>query len=212
MCLPKHLTKQQILKAQQYTKSNRAASRYLNCSYNTYKMYAKQYIDEATGKNLFEIHLNPSGKGISKFLPNKGKQPPLEGLLNGTIPRHSYSVEKLKTRLLNEVILKSECYCCGFHERRASDMKQPFLLNFKDKNKNNWNKDNLEILCYNCYYLHVDDVFNVKEKQHIEDTYHPTEASQPTWELEGWQLEHFKNLGLVDENGEDNDEQYISRL
>ena len=54
-------------------------------------------------------------------------------------------------------------------------------------------------------------MFNVKEKQHIEDTYHPTEASQPTWELEGWLLDHFKNLGLEDENN-NNDEQYISKL
>jgi hypothetical protein len=91
-------------------------------------------------------------------------------------------------------------------------MKQPFLLNFKDKNKNNWNKTNLEILCYNCYYIHIDDVFSVKEKQHIEDTYHPVESAEPTWDLEGWQLDHFKDLGLIDEDGEDNDDQYISRL
>ena len=108
--------------------------------------------------------------------------------------------------------MRSECYKCGFHERRASDTKQPFLLNFKDKNKNNWNKDNLEILCYNCYFIYIDDVFSVKEQQHIEDTYHPTAASEPTWDLEGWQLDHFKDLGLVDEDGENNDEQYISRL
>jgi transposase len=162
MGLPKHFTKQQIQKAQQATRSTRAAARYLNCSYNTYKMYAKQYIDETTGKTLFDKHLNPHGKGISKFLSNKGKEPALEKLLDGTIPRHSYSIDKLKARLLNEVVLRSECYKCGFHERRASDMKQPFLLNFKDKNKNNWNKDNLEILCYNCYYIHIDDVFSVK--------------------------------------------------
>lgn len=211
MCQSKHFTKQEILKAQQLTKSNRAAARYLNCSYNTYKIYAKQYIDETTGKSLFEKHLNPSGKGISKFLSNKGKNPPLEKLLDGTIPRHSYSVEKLKNRLLNEVVLRSECYRCGFHECRVNDFKQPFLLNFKDKNKNNWNKSNLEILCYNCYFLYVDEVFNAKEKQHIEDTYHPTEASQPTWDLEGWQLDHFKELGLIDDD-QDTDDQYISRL
>ena len=158
MGLPKHFTKQQILKAQQNTLSNRAAARYLNCSYNTYKMYAKQYIDESTGETLFQKHLNPSGKNIPKFLPNKGKNPPLEDILNGKTPRHSFSAEKIKNRLLNECVLKSECYKCGFHERRPSDMRQPFLLNFKDNNKNNWNKNNLEILCYNCYYLTVGDI------------------------------------------------------
>jgi hypothetical protein len=212
MGLPKHFIKHQILKAQHISLSNRAAARYLNCSYNTYKLYAKQYIDETTGKTLFEKHLNQHGKGINKFLSKKGKEAPLDKILDGTIPRHSFTAEKIKQRLLQECVLNSECYKCGFHERRVSDMKQPFLLNFKDGNKNNWNKSNLEILCYNCYYLYVDDVFNVKEKQHIEDTYHPTEKSQPTWELDGWMLDHFKNIGLEDDNGGDTDEQYISRL
>ena len=210
MGLPKHFTRQQILKAQQNTLSNRSAARYLNCSYNTYKMYAKQYTDETTGQTLFEKHLNPSGKNIPKFLPNKGKNPPLEDILSGKILPHSFSAEKIKTRLLTECILRSECYKCDFHERRPSDMRQPFLLNFKDTNKNNWSKNNLEILCYNCYYLTVGDIFSVKEQQHIEDTYHPTEASKPTWDLDGWQLDHFKDLGLIDD--EDSDEQYISRM
>ena len=95
-------------------------------------MYAKQHTDETTGQTLFEKHLNPSGKNIPKFLPNKGKNPPLEDILSGKILPHSFSAEKIKTRLLTECILRSECYKCGFHERRPSDMRQPFLLNFKD--------------------------------------------------------------------------------
>ena len=66
--------------------------------------------------------------------------------MSGKILPHSFSAEKIKTRLLTECILRSECYKCGFHERRPSDMRQPFLLNFKDTNKNNWSKNNLEIL------------------------------------------------------------------
>lgn len=209
----KHFTKQQILKAQENTLSNRAAARYLNCSYQTYKMYAKQYIDESTGKTLFEKHLNQTGRGIPKHLPNK-KQAPLEDILNGKIPRHSFTAEKLKLRLIEEFVLKSECYKCGFHERRVTDYKQPFLLNFIDKNKNNWNKDNLEILCYNCYFLHIADVFTVKEKQHIEDTYHPIESAEQTWDLDGWQLDYFKNLGDdgLETNEDDIDSQYISKV
>lgn len=210
MPLAKPFTKQQIINAQNATRSNRAAARYLSCCYQHYKRFAMMYTDESTGQTLFEKHLNPSGKGISKFLPNKGKNPPLIDLLEGRIPRKSFSVEKLKSRLLNEVLLKSECYKCGFHERRASDMKQPLLLNFKDKNKSNWKLENLEVLCYNCFYLHVDEVFNAKQIQFIEDDYQPTEKNEPTWDLEGWQLDHFKDLGLFDTDTDEN--QYISRL
>ena len=41
----KPLTKEMILAAMAKTKSNRAASRYLNVSYIHYKGYAKMYID-----------------------------------------------------------------------------------------------------------------------------------------------------------------------
>jgi len=211
MPLAKTFTKQDIIKAQNATRSNRAAARYLNCSYNHYKRFAKMYNDDTTGKTLFDKHLNQFGKGIPKFLPLKGKEPALIDLLEGRIPRKSYTVDKLKSRLLNEVLLKSECYRCSFHERRASDMRQPLLLSFKDKNKSNWRLENLEILCYNCYYLYVDEVFNAKQIQFIEDDYTPTEKQQPTWDLEGWQLDHFKSLGLADDDDLD-ENQYISRL
>ncbi len=208
----KQLTKQQILKAQENTMSNRAAARYLSVSYNTYKLYAKMYTDETTGKTLFDKHINPSGKGIPKHFASS-RQAPLEDLMSGKIPRHSFSIDKFKHRLIHEFVLKSECNKCGFHERRVTDMKQPLLLNFKDKNKNNWNKDNLELLCYNCYFLSVDDVFNAKEIQHIEDTYHPIQKAEQTWDLDDWQLDYFKNLGDdgIPNDPDLDDEQYISR-
>ena len=69
----KPLSKEMIVAAMNKTKSNRAAARYLNVSYVHYKRWAKIY--EATEEgfdNLFDQHLNPSGKGIPKFLNNSG--------------------------------------------------------------------------------------------------------------------------------------------
>jgi hypothetical protein len=60
----KPLTKEQVLLAMKMTKSNKAAARYLNCSYIHYKGWAKQYVEFEGGRNLFEIHKNQSGKGI----------------------------------------------------------------------------------------------------------------------------------------------------
>jgi hypothetical protein len=71
---PKPLSKEDVLRAQRITKSNRSAARYLGCSYNHYKRYARLYTNEE-GKTLFELHLNPSGKGIPKFaVNNTGKK------------------------------------------------------------------------------------------------------------------------------------------
>ena len=45
----KDLSKEQIVAAQNKTLSNRAAARYLNCSYNHYKKWASLYKDSETG-------------------------------------------------------------------------------------------------------------------------------------------------------------------
>lgn len=47
------LTKDEVLRAQKHTKSNRAAARYLGVSYNLYKRYASTFTDKETGKTLF---------------------------------------------------------------------------------------------------------------------------------------------------------------
>ena len=60
------LTKEMVIAAMNKTKSVRSAARYLNCSYTHLKKYMKAYVDEATGKSLFEVHKNQSGKGIPK--------------------------------------------------------------------------------------------------------------------------------------------------
>ena len=65
---PKPISKEMCLAAMAKTKSVRAAARYLNCSYQHLKPYMKSYKDETTGKSLFELHKNQSGKGIPKFI------------------------------------------------------------------------------------------------------------------------------------------------
>lgn len=194
----KNLTKQDIERAQKYTKSNRAAARFLGCSYNTYLLYAKMYVDDTTGKTLFDKHLNRSGKGIPKW-GNNGRDIPIDEILNGTAPRWSYSADKLKNVLLAETKLINHCYKCGYHEERVTDFKVPLLLNYKDNNIKNWKLDNLELLCYNCYFINVGDVFTSKQITAIEDEYITTKSSEPNFEIEdSWRndenLQHFKDL------------------
>ena len=213
MPLPKPLTKEQIVAAMGMTKSNRAASRWLNVSYIHYKKWAKLYKDETTGKTLFEVHLNQEGKGIKKWIGNHGKTPPLQDLINGIIPMTNFSPTKIKKGLFEEGYLQEECTLCGFNERRITDYKIPLLLNFKDKNTKNYRLDNLQVLCYNHYFLTVADVFNTADISQIEDSVPKNNTSEAiNCELDDYQLEQLKQLGLYDPPKIDDGSDLISRL
>ena len=213
MPLPKPLTKEQIIAAMGVTKSNRAAARWLNVSYIHYKKWAKNYKDEETGKTLFEKHLNKEGKGIAKWGIHT-KEPPLDDLINGLIPMTNYSPDKVKRRLFQKGYLREECYICGFHERRVTDYKVPLLLHFKDKNKKNYRLNNLQVLCYNHYFLMVEDVFNPNDISIIEDSVPKNNTSQAVeWELDDFQLDQLNKLGLYDPpQVTDDGSEFISRL
>jgi len=194
----KPLGKELILAAMAKTKSNKAAARYLNCSYIHYKKWAKTY--DATEKgysNLFEQHKNQSGKGIPKFLSNSGKEPALLDIIEGRVPMTNFSPDKVKKKLFQEGYLKEECGMCKFNERRVLDYKSPLLLNFKDKNKRNYRLENLEVLCYNHYFLTVGDIVSDKQIEQIED-YKPVNEGETTWELDEYQMQRLKELGLYD--------------
>lgn len=175
----KYYSKDDILRSMRHTKSILAAARYLGCNYKHVQKYFKMYTDEETGKTLFDIHKNASGKGIFKFSSYKNKNADLEAIITGKLdPANKYSVNEIKERLIFENYLAEECNICGFNEHRVKDYKVPLLLSFKDGNKKYFNFNNLELLCYNCYFLRVgniplanidisvaDDKKNIKEEE-----------------------------------------------
>ena len=202
----KPITREQLLAAMKMTKSNMACARYLGVSYMHYSRHAKSYIDKETGKTLFDLHKNQSGKGIRKFLG--GKDPDLKALMDGELYIKSYNLNRYKDRLIQEGYIEECCSSCNFNEQRVNDYKAPLLVHFKDKNKMNWKIENIELLCYNCYFLHIGDVFNEKQVKNIEEDTPVKKDDQIDWEMDDNMLEHFKDIGLV----EDNEEDYISRL
>ena len=157
----KPLSKEQILAAQAKTKSNMAAARYLHVSYQHYKKWAKLY-------KLFAGHKNQQGKGIPKFLKSKGKEPALLDIIEGRVSAAHFTPSKIKYRLIEAGYLLEQCSMCGFQERRVLDYKMPLLLHFKDNNKSNYSKENIELLCYNHYFLTVGDIFTEKDVKQIE--------------------------------------------
>ena len=193
----KPLKKEQILAAMAKTKSNRAAARYLNVSYVHYKKWAKLYQDEETRETLFDKHLNPSGKGIPKFLSDKGKEPAILDIIEGRIDPSHFTPDKIKEKLIKEGFLKEECAICGFHELRVLDYKSPLLMHFQDGNKKNYKDGNVQLLCYNHYFLNVGDIFNDRDITQIEghNTVNNT-TKAVDWEVDDYHIQRLKELGL----------------
>ena len=195
------------------TKSVRAAARYLNCSYQHIKKWMKLYVD-SNGVSLFDAHKNQSGKGIPKFLSvstiNK-KEPAILDIIEGRIDPSHFNPQKIKYRLITDGYLKDECCNCGFHERRVSDYKSPLILHFKDNNKQHYRLDNMEMLCYNCYYLMVGDIFSGKQLEGLED-HKPMNQSEVDWELDEYTKQRLLELGLDKPEPIDDGSEFISRF
>ena len=192
----KILTKEDILRAQKMTRSNMAAARYLHVSYNHYKKYAKMYKDQETGKSLFELHLNQAGKGIPKFA---GEESPLEDIIEGRVPSKYVDRKRLKERIISEGLLEEKCHHCGFREQRLVDARAPLILHFKDGDKINFQLSNLGLLCYNCYFLYVGDIFSGKELHAMENYQENPSKAEPDWELDEHMIEHLRGLNLYDD-------------
>ena len=201
----KPLSKEQISAAQAKTKSNMAAARYLHVSYQHYKRYAKLY-------KLFEGHKNQSGKGIPKFLRGPKKMPHMLEIIEGRIAASSFDPNKLKYALIEQGYLLEECAVCAFKERRVLDNKMPLVLHFQGNNSNNYSLDNVQLLCYNHYFLNVGDVFNEKDVKQIESKQeHFGTSEKVEWEVDDYHLQRLKELGL-DGDDDDDPNQYISRV
>lgn len=207
---PNPLSKERILASMAKTKSNSAAARYLNVSYVHFKKWAKHYEATEDGfENLFEQHKNQSGKGIPKFLRTGKKEPALLDILEGRANASSFTPDKIKYRLITEGYLEEKCAMCGFCERRVLDYKMPLLLHFKDGNKKNYKLDNIELLCYNHYFLTVGDIFTDKQIEGIED-HKPVNQGKVDWEVDDYHLQRLKELGLGDDS--DDELNIISRI
>ena len=202
---PKPLSKDQIKAAQAKTQSNMAAARYLHVSYQHYKRYAKMY-------NLFDSHKNQAGKGIPKFIKGTSKFPAIIDIIEGRVEASSFDPNKIKYVLIEQGYLQEECAVCKFKERRVLDYKVPLLLHFKDKNSNNYSLDNIQLLCYNHYFLQVGDIFNKQDEKQIETQQeHNGTSEKIEFEVDEYHLQRLKELGLGDDE-EDDVNQYISRI
>lgn len=201
----KFLSKEDILQAMSKTKSARAAARFLHVSFNHFRKYAKLYKDEESGLTLLEKHKNPSGRGIPKYLGNK-KEPLLLDIIEGRVPHYHFTLDRIKQRLILEGMLEERCDRCGFTERRVLDLKVPLILHFRDGVKTNLQLKNLCFLCYNCYFLYIDNIFTSKQITALEDyNDSPVGLKPPTFELDDYMIERLKEIGIYEEEARADD-------
>ena len=136
-------------------------------------------------------------------------------ILEGRVDVSNYSPKELKERLIHESLIKEECNKCGFNERRVVDYKVPLILNFKDGNKKNWKLENLELLCYNCYFLNVGNVWSENQLQQMEDYSLKNKFKndpKPDLEIDEAHKEHLKELGLWEDDSYNDGSEYISKI
>lgn len=145
------LLQSQIEQAMKITRSNRAAAEYLRVSYPLYRKFAKQYLNNQ-GISLFEAHLNQAGSGMNKISPSQ-RRSKLDDILLGKHPY--YPREKLLTRLIVNNYFPEQCSNCGFCQKRPTDLKTPLVLSTINGVRTDYRLENLEILCYNCYFVNV---------------------------------------------------------
>ena len=81
------------------------------------------------------------------------------GILEGTIPPpKKWNKLRFFKMLLREGLIEEKCHLCGFEERRVSDYKIPLLLDEINGEKD-WRRENIRLLCYNCFFLNVRSLY-----------------------------------------------------
>ena len=182
------LTEAQIRYAIANTSSNKEAANWLHVSFACWKKYAKSYIDTDSGKNLYDLHRDegfakrlvlPKTKYRRKTTGSWAFQPyKMEEVLANMHP--NYSLKTFKNRIINEGYVPERCFKCGFQEHRPYDYTVPLKMNWIDGDKHNYQLENIELLCYNCYYIHVGTPYGADRKFVLDsDTGEPIPVHDP---------------------------------
>ena len=166
------LTEAQLRYAMANTTSNAEAAVWLHVSFATWKKYAKMYIDQETGKPLYDLHRDegaakrlilPKTKYKRRAMGPHTFQPfNMEDVFANKHPK--YSQRTFKNRLINEGWLEERCSCCGYQERRAYDYEVPLKLHWIDGNEENYALTNVQLLCFNCFFVHVGNPWGGERK------------------------------------------------
>lgn len=208
----KPISKEMIINGLQYAKSIKSLARYLGCSYVHLRKYMKLYTDD-DGVSFQEKYKNQKGIGIRRMQPGstKATEEKINKILAGGPGWESVDPSKFVQEVIRMGYFAECCNKCGFRERRMIDYKVPLLLNFQDGNKNNFKQDNIELVCYNCFFLYIGEVFTSHQKRALQSKQET--RTQPTMELddEYWEKVKFE-VQKENEKLQSYGSEFISRL
>lgn len=165
------LTEREIRYAIAHSSSAADAARFLGVSPGVFAKYAQMYFDAATGKSLYELAKNKQGKYRTKTRWKKWTIH-AKDIIDGKFP--NMKADRAKEKFINDGIFADECGRCGYNQQRESDYKTPTKFVFKDGNPHNFALENVEIVCWNCFFLYYGDVigrfFEYKSLKEIANT------------------------------------------
>lgn len=87
-------------------------------------------------------------------------------LIMKSLPFEEWPKSLIKRYLFEEI--GNKCERCGYEYTDPETGKGPFEPHHKDGNKNNWKRENLEILCLNCHWK--TPTWKFKNRKHSEIT------------------------------------------
>ena len=148
------ITEREIRWAMENTSTVASAARFLGVGVQTFKKYACLYYEG--GKTLYEIQ---------REKPRiRSKRP--AGNFKKIALGINVLVEPAKYRqyLFKNALIEEKCFQCGYSNKRLYDLTTPLLIKFRDGNKKNGSLENIEMICYNCYYIESIDFPHTYEK------------------------------------------------
>jgi len=161
-----NLTEADVRYAMENSDSVKGAAEWLKVANSTFIKYAMMYIDAETGLTLHQIQKNKKKDNPLKRLKKSKKswELTIKGtteIIEGIHPK--YGLKQLKSKLIRDGFKSEACELCGYHERRITDYTVPLILIWKDGDTKHTSLDNLELICYNCYYITHGDVFSKRK-------------------------------------------------
>jgi hypothetical protein len=91
----------------------------------------------------------------------------LDDILLGKYPQ--YPREKLLRRMVVSGYAVEKCNHCDYSQKRPTDLKTPLILHTINGIANDYRLDNLEILCFNCYFILVGNLKSRDLKSNVYD-------------------------------------------
>lgn len=149
------ITESDLKKVAEIARSGKHASELLGVSKKRFDQFAKIYNHES-GVSYYDYFKSLSTRNsVYKKSKRETKEYYVDILLGKEKVPLDMDLEELKNNLTFYGLVADKCMWpdCGFCERRPHDYKIPTVITFKDGDRKNGKEDNIDILCFNHYFI-----------------------------------------------------------